>query len=134
MSKERIDFGGAFDLFTDSPTIIRHSPLYTVEDELRMELNKKDAIIREFRKKAQKIDMPEKYIINETVTILFWKNGEKTMIRRCKDDEFNPRLAFLTALFQHYCGMSKNKANKYLASLEVEETKETETKRTKVKK
>lgn len=67
-----------------------------------------------------KVDMPERYIINENATILFWKNGEKTIVKRCEEDDFNPRLAFLTAFFQHYCGMSKNKANKYLASLEVE--------------
>lgn len=73
--------------------------------------------------KEQAVDLPERYIINKNATILFWKDGEKTVVRRCEDDEFNPRLAFLTAFFQHYCGMSKNKANKYLASLEVEEEK-----------
>ena len=47
-----------------------------------------------------------------------------------KDDEFNKRLGFLTAFFQHYSGMSKNKANKFLAELEVEdeEIKTTKTK------
>lgn len=102
------------------------NPFKTVEDTLRKELGRKDAIIRELRNKTQKIDMPEKYIINENATILFWKNGDKTVVRRCEDDEFNPRLAFLTALFQHYSGMSKNKANKYLASLEVEKNKSLE--------
>ncbi len=66
------------------------------------------------------VPLPERYIINENATILFWENGEKTVVKRCADDEFNPRLAFLTAFFQHYCGMSKNKANKYLANLLVE--------------
>jgi len=70
------------------------------------------------------LNLPERYIINKDATILFWENGEKTVVKRCEEDEFNPRLAFLTAFFQHYCGMSKNKANKYLASLEVEKTKE----------
>ena len=76
-----------------------------------------------FRKYDERlsVDMPERYIINENATILFWKNGEKTVVKKCEEDDFNPRLAFLTAFFQHYCGMSKNKANKYLASLEVEE-------------
>lgn len=68
-----------------------------------------------------KVELPERYIINENATILFWKDGKKTVVKRCKNDEFNPRLGFLTAFFQRYCGMSKNKANKYLASLEVEE-------------
>lgn len=70
--------------------------------------------------KKEKLNLPERYIINENATILFWENGEKTVVRKCEDDEFNPRLGFLTAFFQHYCGMSKNKANKYLASLTTE--------------
>lgn len=72
------------------------------------------------KSKKEKIELPERYIINKNATILFWKNKEKTIVKRCADDDFNPRLAFLTAFFQHYCGMSKNKANKYLASLEIE--------------
>ena len=72
------------------------------------------------------VDLPERYIINKNATILFWKNGKKTIVKRCESDEFNPRLAFLTAFFQHYCGMSKNKANKYLANLQIEEEKKKE--------
>lgn len=72
------------------------------------------------------VELPERYIINKNATILFWKNGKKTIVKRCESDEFNPRLAFLTAFFQHYCGMSKNKANKYLANLQVEEEKKKE--------
>lgn len=74
--------------------------------------------------KEEKVDLPERYIINDGATILFWKDGSKTVVKRASDDEFNPRLAYLTAFFQRYCGMSKNKANKYLASLEVEKKKQ----------
>ena len=72
----------------------------------------------------EKVELPERYIINKNACILFWQNGEKTVVKRCADDEFNPRLAFLTAFFQHYVNMSKNKANKYLASLQVKVEKE----------
>ena len=65
-------------------------------------------------------NIPERYIINKGATILFWKDGSKTIVKRCEDDEYNKRLGFLTAYFQKHCGMSKNKANKYLASLEEE--------------
>lgn len=75
---------------------------------------------KEFEKAKKTTELPERYIINENATILFWKDGEKTIVKKCEDDEFNPRLAFLTAFFQHYCGMSKNKANKFLANLEIE--------------
>lgn len=73
------------------------------------------------KKKTIKVPMPKKYIINKGATVLIWNDGEKTVVKRCEDDEFNKRLGFLTAFFQHYCGMSKNKANKFLAELEVED-------------
>ena len=80
------------------------------------------SIWKEFnKKKTIKVPMPKKYIINKGATVLIWDNGEKTIVKRCEDDEFNKRLGFLTAFFQHYCGMSKNKANKFLAELEVED-------------
>ena len=69
-------------------------------------------------------NMPKRYVINDKVTVLMWKDGTKTIIRRCEGDPFNARLGFLTAFFQHHSGLSKNKANKYLASLVVEEPKE----------
>ena len=65
--------------------------------------------------------LPKHYIINKKATILMWEDGTKTIVKKCEEDEFNPRLGFLTAIFQHYCGMSKNKANKYLANLQIEE-------------
>ena len=77
------------------------------------------------------VNLPERYIINKNATILFWKDKTKTIVKRCENDEFNPRLAFLTAFFQKYCGMSKNKANKYLASLQVEEEKTKENRKPK---
>lgn len=102
--------------------------IYSRFEEEEMYLKRKVNILQEeneeLRAKLGKVDMPEKHIINENATILFWKDGEKTIVKKCEEDDFNPRLAFLTAFFQHYCGMSKNKANKYLASLEVEKNKE----------
>ena len=85
--------------------------------------------------KESKRKLPERYIINEGATILFWdKEGkDKTIVKRSKDDEFNKRLGFLTAYFQYHSGLSKTKANKYLDSLEVEKEKEKqETKKSKI--
>lgn len=67
--------------------------------------------------------MPERYIINDGATVLFWKDGTKTVVKRSKDDEFNPRLGFLTAYFQKNSGLSRTKANKFLDNLEVEDKK-----------
>lgn len=77
-------------------------------------------------------NMPKRYVINDKVTVLMWKDGTKTIIRRCEGDPFNARLGFLTAFFQHHSGLSKNKANKYLASLVVEEPKKEEVKEKKI--
>lgn len=74
--------------------------LYT--DKVIDELNR---VIRGDNTKIQnkKVPMPKKYIINHGATVLIWEDGKKTVVKRCKDDEFNKRLGFLTAFFQHYC-------------------------------
>lgn len=114
-----VDLGIDFSRVTvEDPKLTRISYL-----EDKMKSLKEELYIE--KSKKNKIDLPERYIINENATILFWKNGEKTIVKRASDDEFNPRLAFLTAFFQRYCGMSKNKANKYLANLQVEKKIET---------
>lgn len=65
--------------------------------------------------------LPERYIINTNATIIFWKDGDKTIVKRTKDDDFNARLGFLTAYFQKHSGMSRTQANKYLSNLKVED-------------
>lgn len=73
----------------------------------------------EHAKRGQKL--PTHYIITDKATILFWSDTNKTLktiIKRTKGDKHNKRLAFLTAYFQHYSGLSKNQANKYLDGLE----------------
>lgn len=106
-------------------------PYETYEDRKIKELQRRTKELEDqlyaitaFKNKKTEVELPERYIINDGATILFWKGGSKTIVKRAEDDEFNPRLAFLTAFFQHYCGMSKNKANKYLASLQVEQKPE----------
>lgn len=76
-----------------------------------------------WEREEKKKKLPERYIINEGATILFWdKEGKKkTIVKRSKDDEFNKRLGFLTAYFQYHSGLSKTKANRYLDNLEAEE-------------
>jgi hypothetical protein len=64
--------------------------------------------------------LPTHYIINKKATILFWSENDtndKTVVRRTKSDKHNARLAFLTAYFQKHSGLSKCKANQYLAGL-----------------
>lgn len=70
--------------------------------------------------------LPKNYIINDGATILFWKDGTKTVVKRSKNEKFDKRLGFLTAYFQKHCGMSKTKANKFLDNLVVEDVKKKE--------
>ena len=115
---------------SDLDEILRGFPIYTSPSSLYFETEeerfKKKIYYLETevqQLKEKQVQLPKRYIINENACILFWKNGEKTVVKRCADDEFNPRLAFLTAFFQHYTNFSKSKANKYLANLKVEEIK-----------
>ena len=62
--------------------------------------------------------LPERYIINDGATILFWKNGSKTIVKRSDNDDFDPIKGFLWAYFQKHCGLSKTKANKYLQKIQ----------------
>lgn len=61
--------------------------------------------------------MPTKKIINDNAAVLFWSDGSKTVVKRSQDDTPDPVKAFLWAYFLHGSGMSRTKANKFLASL-----------------
>lgn len=98
--------------------------------ELVTEVGKDNNDLKELENERKKlenaVDLPKVYSINpqKRTTALIFPNGTITKVKKTIDDEFNPRLAFLTAFFQHYCGMTKNKANKYLANLETVEDKQ----------
>lgn len=70
-----------------------------------------------FFKKNNTDNLPKKYIINNNATILLWKDGTKTIVKRAKEDEYNKTLSFLWAYFQKTSGLSKTKANKYIKGL-----------------
>lgn len=78
--------------------------------------------IRPYRIGDEIKKLPKKYIINDKATILIWSDNTKTIIKRSVDDKYDKRIAFLTAYFQKWCGLSKNKANQYLKNLEDEES------------
>lgn len=64
--------------------------------------------------------LPERYIINQNATILFWGDGTKTIVKKSKDDKYDKEKAFLIAYFHKHCGTSRNQANKYLKELKEE--------------
>lgn len=65
------------------------------------------------------LGLPKQCIFNEqkNTTVLIWKDGEKTKVKKSKDEKFDKRIAFLTAYFQRHSGLSKTKANEYLKNL-----------------
>ncbi len=65
--------------------------------------------------------LPTRFIINEGATILFWNDGTKTIVKRAKDDTFDPVKGFLWAYFLKHSKLSRTKANKYLRDLDKED-------------
>ena len=65
--------------------------------------------------------LPKRYIINDNAIILFWEDYTKTVVKRSKEDSFDPVKGFLWAYFQKHSGLSKTKANKYLCDLDKED-------------
>lgn len=65
-------------------------------------------------------NLPKRYIVNDKACILFYddKGKDKVVVKRCKDDKSDPIKAFLWAYFEKTSGLSKTKANKYLAKVE----------------
>ena len=96
-------------------------PLKTTEETIIEEIEKALCNVEiDVNKSKITVSLPEKYIINSNAVILMWRDGSKTIVKKCKEDTFNARLGFLTAFFQHYTNLSKSKANKYLANLKLE--------------
>ena len=65
--------------------------------------------------------LPTKYIINDGAVILFWSDGDKTVVKRAKDDKNDPVKGFLWAYFIKHSKLSRTKANKYLRDLDKED-------------
>lgn len=99
---------------------------YWCDTNTLLEKEKIELIKEEDNKKVVKsnLDDLERYIIKEDACIVFWKDGSKTVVKKMDDVEHNKELAFLTAYFQKHSGLTKSKANKFLANLvETEQAK-----------
>lgn len=59
----------------------------------------------------------KRIIVNGEATIVFWNDGDKTIVKRGKDQKENKELAILYAYFQKHSGLSKTKANKTIQDL-----------------
>jgi len=63
--------------------------------------------------------LPEKYIINENATILFWDGCNETITRsfRNHNDSFDKELGFLVAFFKYHWNGSKTSQKNVLESI-----------------
>lgn len=67
--------------------------------------------------------MPDRYIINNRATILFWNDGTKTVSKRHKEDEFDKELGFLFAYYYKKCGLSNGARKRVIESIDYSKIK-----------
>jgi len=67
-----------------------------------------------FAKRAAQAEMPIRWIRNGPATILFWKDGSKTIVKCNKEDEFDAQKGFLMACFEKWTGLSKHQIGKLM--------------------
>lgn len=67
---------------------------------------------------ASEFFLPERIWRFERATVVFWKDGDKTTVRKASDEEENEYLAFCAALAKKIFG-SNNAVKKIAASVEV---------------
>lgn len=56
-------------------------------------------------------------VVNKVTTVVFWKDGTKTLVKREYGQTNNPELAILYAYFYKHSGLSKTEAKKVLQEL-----------------
>lgn len=61
--------------------------------------------------------LPERVIFNNPATILIWKNGEKTVVKTMKEDEYDPMIGFLMAYFKYKSGLNSNERERYFKEI-----------------
>lgn len=54
----------------------------------------------------------EKVIFNNPATIVFWKDGSKTVVK-CEEDRFDPEKGLAMAIAKHFLGTNKTKSDYY---------------------
>lgn len=60
-----------------------------------------------------KNDTPKKVIFNDPATIVYWKDGSKTVVKCRYGDAFDPEKGLAMAIAKHYLGTSESKGNYY---------------------
>lgn len=67
--------------------------------------------------------LPEKYIINDGATVLFWSDDTKTISKRHKEDTFDKELGFLFAYYYKKCGLTNAARKRVIDSIDYSKIK-----------
>lgn len=70
-----------------------------------IQMNSENITNKEFR---GIIDIIDRYIINKHATIIFWKDGNKTISKVDSEDTFNKEIGFMLAVYKYLCLYYKN--------------------------
>lgn len=66
---------------------------------------------------------PKRVIFNPPATVVFWKDGTKTVVKSMEDDQFNPYYGFVCALAKKIYGSNsavKSIVSKYMPEFDKE--------------
>lgn len=89
-----------------------------IKNEKRMDKGRLPNYKFEFPKGIHYSKLPDSVFFNDkkkATTLMFDKKA--TVVKTSADDEYSRRVGFLEAYFQATCGLSKNKALKYLKNI-----------------
>lgn len=64
-------------------------------------------------KSTRSVPEIEKVIFNDPATIIFWKDGTKTVVKCSEDDEFNPEVGMAMAISKKALGNKGNYCNEF---------------------
>lgn len=102
----KIIYSSSSNPYLTSSTYIARNPYYTSMEDLRR-LLKIDSIDTNGDTKARinsSFYTPRKIIFNDPVSVVFWQDGTKTIVRRTKGEKFNKYTAFTAALAKKIFG------------------------------
>ncbi len=102
------------------PILNDNPPQEDLPDPLHQDCRCDPGLYSNWRASACKVTYPVKYhveriIYNDPATIVFWKDGTKTVVKRSEGEKFNKYYAFCAALAKKVLG-NNTQVNKIVAS------------------
>ena len=108
---------GSIDVYWDEVTNVRETVdviidrISKIHDAYLRPLPKPNSPIKP--KSTRSVPDIEKVIFNYPATIIFWKDGTKTVVKCSEDDEFNPEVGMAMAIAKKALGNKGNYCNEF---------------------